>query len=65
MDDFLTIRFRRNTAQQRFKRFSKKISSTYTDSKETVLNSFEWHGCLPSEKFKKVWARKSSKFRKV
>ncbi|NKI27427.1 hypothetical protein HCG49_12730 [Arenibacter sp. 6A1] len=63
MDGFLTIRFKRNTAQ-RFKRFSKKISSTYSDSMEMILNFFEWHGFLPSEKFEKSVGKEIFKNRK-
>lgn len=52
MDKFFTIRFRRTTAQ-RFKRFSKKVSGSYSESMEMMINFFEWHGFLPSEKFEK------------
>ncbi|MCM4167160.1 hypothetical protein KCTC52924_02740 [Arenibacter antarcticus] len=63
MDNFYTIRFRRNTAQ-RFKRFSKKVSNSYSESMEMVINFFEWHGFLPSEKFEKSISKEILKNRR-
>ncbi|MCM4168405.1 hypothetical protein DHD08_12010 [Arenibacter sp. H213] len=63
MEKFYTIRFRRNTAQ-RFKRFSKKVSSSYSESLEMIIDFFEWHGFLPSEKFEKSVGKEILKNRK-
>ncbi|MCF6348641.1 MAG: hypothetical protein L3J20_10140 [Flavobacteriaceae bacterium] len=52
MERFYTIRFKRSTAK-RFKQFSKKISKTYSESLDTIMNFFEWHGFVPSERFTK------------
>lgn len=63
MDHFYTIRFRRNTAQ-RFKRFSKKVATSYSESMEMMINFFEWHGFLPSDKFEKSVGKEVLKNRK-
>lgn len=63
MDTFYTIRFKRNTAE-RFKHFSKKVSSTYSESLEMIIDFFEWHGFLPSDKFEKSLGREIQKNRK-
>ena len=52
MDKFYTIRFRRDTAK-RFKSFSKKVSNSYSESLELIIDFFEWHGFLPTERFEK------------
>lgn len=52
MDNFYTIRFKRATAK-RFKSFSKKITKSYSESMEMIMNFFEWHGFLPSDRFGK------------
>ncbi|MBU2903464.1 hypothetical protein KO529_01600 [Arenibacter algicola] len=63
MDHFYTIRFRRNTAQ-RFKRFSKKVATSYSESMEMMIDFFEWHGFLPSDKFEKSVGKEVLKNRK-
>ncbi|MCK0135306.1 BfmA/BtgA family mobilization protein [Arenibacter sp. S6351L] len=63
MDHFYTIRFKKNTAQ-RFKRFSKKIGVTYSESMEMIIDFFEWHGFLPSDKFEKSVGKEVLKNRK-
>jgi len=63
MDNFYTIRFKRNTAQ-RFKRFSKKIATSYSESMDMIINFFEWHGFLPSDKFEKSVGKEVLKNRK-
>ena len=50
MERFFTIRFHRNTAQ-RFKQFSKKVSKSYSETLDTMLDFFEWHGFKPSDRF--------------
>ena len=52
MDNFYTIRFKRRTAK-RFKAFSKKVASSYSETMEHIIDFFEWHGFLPSERFEK------------
>jgi hypothetical protein len=63
MDDFKTIRFRINTIK-RFKQFSKKISKSYSETLDTIMNFFEWHGFYPTDKFTKSLIREILKNRK-
>lgn len=63
MDNFYTIRFKRRTAQ-RFKRFSKKVSKSYSETMELVIDFFEWHGFLPSDRFEKSIIQEIAKNRK-
>lgn len=63
MDHFYTIRFRRNTAQ-RFKHFSKKVATSYSEAMDMIIDFFEWHGFLPSDKFEKSLGREVLKNRK-
>lgn len=52
MDNFFTIRFRRRTAE-RFKIFSKRVSKNYSESLDAMVDFFEWHGYMPSQRFGK------------
>lgn len=52
MDKFFTIRFRRHTAQ-RFKKFSKRVSKSYSESLDAMVDFFEWHGYMPDQRFGK------------
>lgn len=52
MDDFKTVRLKKKTLS-RFKTFSRKVGSSYSNTLEMVMNFFEWHGFLPSERFEK------------
>jgi hypothetical protein len=63
MDNFYTIRFKRNTAK-RFKRFSRKVSKSYSETMELIINFFEWHGFLPSDRFGKSIVQEIIKNRK-
>src|SRR5690606_4561151 len=63
MDDFLTIRFRKATAQ-RFKDFSGKVSGSHSESMERIIDVFEWHGFLPTERFEKGIGQEILKNRK-
>lgn len=63
MERFYTIRFKRRAAL-RFKQFSKKISKTYSERLDTIMNFFEWHGFLPNERFEKGILRELLKNRK-
>lgn len=50
MERFFTIRFHRNTAL-RFKQFSRKVSKSYTETLDAMIDFFEWHGFKPSDRF--------------
>lgn len=63
MDNFLTMRFRRATAQ-RFKNFSKKVSGSHSESIDLIIDFFEWHSFLPTEKFEKGIGQEILKNRK-
>ena len=63
MDKFYTIRFKRKAAQ-RFKHFSKKVAKSYSETLEIVINFFEWHGFLPSDRFDKSIVQEIVKNRK-
>ncbi len=52
MDKFITIRFRRRTAE-RFKKFSKRVSKSYSESLDAMVEFFEWHGYMPDQRFGK------------
>ncbi len=52
MDKFFTIRFRRRTAE-RFKIFSKRVSKSYSESLDAMMDFFEWHGYMPNQRFGK------------
>ena len=52
MDKFFTIRFRRRTAE-RFKKFSKRVSKSYSESLDEMVDFFEWHGYMPNQRFGK------------
>lgn len=49
MERFYTIRFKRKTAE-RFKQFSKKVGKTYSHTLESIMDFFEWHGFVPSDR---------------
>ena len=63
MDNFYTIRFKRATAK-RFKRFSKTVSKSYSETMELMIHFFEWHGFLPSDRFGKSIIQEITKNRK-
>lgn len=63
MDNFYTIRFKRTTAK-RFKRFSKTVSKSYSESMDLMIHFFEWHGFLPSDQFGKSIIQEIFKNRK-
>ncbi|GAA3624922.1 BfmA/BtgA family mobilization protein [Flavivirga jejuensis] len=52
MDDFKTVRIKKKTLL-RFKRFSKKVSNSYSKTLDMVMRFFEWHGFLPSDRLGK------------
>ncbi|GAA3615440.1 BfmA/BtgA family mobilization protein [Flavivirga amylovorans] len=63
MDDFKTVRLKKKTLI-RFKRFSKKVSKSYSETMELVIDFFEWHGFLPSDRFEKSIIQEIAKNRK-
>lgn len=63
MDKYYTIRFNRSTAK-RFKVFSKKVSKSYSETMELIINFFEWHGFTPSDRFGKSLLQEIIKNRK-
>ncbi len=50
MDGFTVIRLRVETIK-RFKHFSKKISKTYSQTLESMMDFFYWHGVSPYDRF--------------
>ncbi|MET2985622.1 BfmA/BtgA family mobilization protein [Aureibaculum conchae] len=63
MDDFKAVRLKRKTLS-RFKRFSKKVSKSYSETLETVINFFEWHGFMPADRFERSMVEEIVKNRK-
>ena len=63
MDKFFTIRFRRSTAE-RFKSFSIRVSKSYSESLDAMMDFFEWHGFYPSDKFERRFVDEILKNRK-
>ena len=63
MDDFQAVRLKKRTLS-RFKHFSKKVSNSYSETMENVIDFFEWHGSLPSDRFEKSIVQEIAKNRK-
>ncbi len=63
MDDFKTVRIKKKTLI-RFKSFSKKVSNSYSKTLDMVMNFFEWHGFLPSDRLGKSMVEEIIKNRK-
>lgn len=63
MDGFGTIRLHHRTIK-RFRRFSRKITKSYSETLESVMDFFEWHGISPSSKFPKRVDEDGEKTRK-
>ncbi|MEO0570912.1 MAG: BfmA/BtgA family mobilization protein [Bacteroidota bacterium] len=63
MDGFTTIRLHRRTVK-RFRKFSYKITKSYSDTMETIMDFFEWHGISPSSRFPKQINEDGDKTRK-
>ena len=63
MDGFVTIRLHKRTVK-RFKRFSKKITKSYSETMETVMDFFEWHGISPFSRFASQISKEEEKTRK-
>ncbi|SFT07796.1 hypothetical protein SAMN04487906_2814 [Zhouia amylolytica] len=63
MDDFKTVRIKKKTLL-RFKKFSRKVSNSYSKTLDMVMNFFEWHGFLPTDRFGKSVVEEIIKNRK-
>ena len=63
MHDFKTVRIKKKTLI-RFKSFSKKVSNCYSKTLDMVMNFFEWHGFLPSDRLVKSMVEEILKNRK-
>ncbi|MCL6265414.1 BfmA/BtgA family mobilization protein [Flagellimonas myxillae] len=63
MDQFGTIRLHHRTIK-RFRRFSRKITKSYSETLEVVMDFFEWHGITPSSRFPKRVDEDGEKTRK-
>ena len=63
MDRFGTIRLHHRTIK-RFRRFSRKLTKSYSETLESVMDFFEWHGISPSSKFPKRVDEEGEKTRK-
>lgn len=63
MDEFGTIRLHHRTIK-RFKRFSRKIKSSYSETLESVMDFFEWHGISPSSRFASQISKEEERTRK-
>lgn len=63
MDGFGTIRLHHRTIK-RFRRFSKKISKSYSETLETAMDFFEWHGITATSRFAKDISAEEEKTRK-
>jgi len=63
MDGFGTIRLHHRTIK-RFRRFSKKITKSYSETLEAAMDFFEWHGISPFSRFAKQISQEEEKTRK-
>ncbi len=63
MDDFKTVWIKKKILI-RYKSFSRKISNSYSKTLDMIMNFFEWHGFLPSDRFGKSMVEKIIKNRK-
>ena len=63
MDDFKTVRIKKRTLL-RFKKFSRKVSNSYSKTLNMVMDFFEWHGFLPDDRLGKSMVEEIIKNRK-
>ncbi|MAU16583.1 hypothetical protein GO009_15585 [Muricauda sp. TY007] len=63
MDDFRAVRIKKRTLL-RFKVFSRKVGKSYSHTLDMVMDFFEWHGFMPSERFEKSIGQEIIKNRK-
>ncbi len=52
LDGFKSIRFKKRTVL-RFRGFSKKMAKSYSETLESIMDFFEWHGFTPADRFTK------------
>jgi len=63
VDGFGTIRLHKMTIK-RFKGFSSKFTKSYSETLEAVMDFFEWHGILPSNRYADQINKEEQKTRK-
>ncbi len=63
MDGFGTIRLHQRTIK-RFKGFSRKFTKSYSETLEAIMDFFEWHGILPSNRYADQINKEEQKTRK-
>ena len=64
MDGFKTIRLRIRTIE-RYKGFSKKMTKSYSETLEVIMDFFEWHGISPFSRFASQIAKEEEKTRQA
>lgn len=60
---YSTVNLRVSVAK-RFRLFSKKIARSHSDTLSVIIDFFEWHGFLPSDRFEKSIIQEIAKNRK-
>jgi len=60
---YSAVNIKASTAN-RFRKFSKKVSKSHTDTISLIIDFFEWHGFLPNERFEKSMLQELLKNRK-
>ena len=60
---FSAISIKANVAK-RFRRFSKRIAKSHTDTLTCIMDFFEWHGFTPNDRFEKSILQEILKNRK-
>jgi hypothetical protein len=63
VDGFGTIRLHQRTIK-RFKGFSRKFTKSYSETLEAIMDFFEWHGILPSNRYADQINKEEQKTRK-
>jgi len=61
--EYSNVNFRISVAK-RFRSFSKKIAKSHSESLNIIMDFFEWHGFLPSDRFAKSIVQEIIKNRK-
>lgn len=60
---YSTVNFKKSVAN-RFRRFSKKMTKSHSETLTVIMDFFEWHGFLPSDRFEKSMIQEIVKNRK-
>jgi hypothetical protein len=63
MDGFKAIRLRIRTIE-RYKGFSRKMTKSYSETLEVIMDFFEWHGISPFSRFASQIVKEEEKTRK-